>query len=67
MGADPVLAHNVKFMKLAKMAVLSRKLKFVKNFFFSKVALIYDYFMLSLSNFAQTNSCAAMGADSQNR
>ena len=66
MGADPVLAHSVKFMKLAKMAVLSQKLKFFKSFFFSKLALIYDYFILSISNFAQTNLCAALGADSQN-
>ena len=42
------------------------KLKIFKNFFFSKLALIYDYYMVIIPNFAQTNPSAAIGANCQN-
>ena len=60
--AGPNLAQSLIFMKLAKMAILGRKLKNQKKIFFSKFVLIQDYFMLSLSKFAQTNPCAAFWA-----
>ena len=63
--ADPILAHSVKFTKLAKMAIFGWKLEKFENFFFSKLALIYDYYMVIIPNFAQTNPCAAFGVDSQ--
>ena len=56
------MAKFVKFMKLAKMAVLGRKLKNFEKIFLAKVVLIQDYFMLSLPKFAQTNPCAAIWA-----